>query len=155
MIFVSVLDGYRFDISGITKQAHPGWAHSLVQFSDYLDSNLEAIRLNNRFCGDYLMDVQIILFLIPSLTPKCKTKSLFVNEMRDIRGKVVEGMNVWRKKLQYISLHQQRNILLSKKRPDTYSFRNYCHVSDFEKKDKKHCNRSQSINSEIHCLLMS
>ena len=52
MIFVSVLDEYRFDISGITEQARPGWAHSLVQFSDYLDSNLEVIRLNNRFCGD-------------------------------------------------------------------------------------------------------
>ena len=49
MIVVSVLDQYRFDISGITKQARPGWAHSLVQFSDYLDSNLEAIRVNNRF----------------------------------------------------------------------------------------------------------
>ena len=54
MIFVSVLDEYRFDISGITKQARQGWAHSLVQFFDYLDSDLEAIRLNNRFYGDYV-----------------------------------------------------------------------------------------------------
>ena len=99
MIFVSVLDAYRFDISGITQEARPGWAHSLVQFSDYLDSNLEAIGLNNHFCGDYSMDVQIILVLIPSLTPKCKTKSIFVNEMRDI-GEGCGGNECLQKNLQ-------------------------------------------------------